>query len=222
MITSPAAAQILARLDERSARERPELDALNARGAPYTRQAAPRLMLDVGSDVGKLLNILARLTQARCVVEIGGSVGYSTIWLAAAAAETGGEVISIEPDQGKVRELRRNLGDAGLLDRVRIIEESAHLAIPRLDGPFDIVLIDHWKDLYIREFDLAWPKVRVGGIVVADNILSPPATTPQARAYIEHVRGMEDARSETLPLGDGVEVTVRTVPPGADTADAAR
>lgn len=210
MLTSATAAEVLARLDKRSASERSELEALNAKGASFTREAAPRLMLDVGADVGKFLNILARTTSAKRAVEIGGSVGYSTIWLAAAMAATGGEVVSIEPDQGKVAELSRNLEDAGLLPYVRIIPESAHIALPQLSGPFDIVLIDHWKDLYIREFDLAWPKVRAGGVVIADNILQPAATAAQMRAYQEHVRSLPDSCSETLPLGDGVEVTVRS------------
>jgi len=109
MAMTAAAARVLARLEERSTRERPELDALNASGAGSTRAAAPRLMLDVGPDVGRFLNLLIRRTPEPRVVEIGGSVGYSTIWLADAAAATGGEVISIENDDGKVEELRRNV-----------------------------------------------------------------------------------------------------------------
>lgn len=209
MLTSTAARDVLARLEDRSDSERSELDALNALGAAHTRAAAPRLMLDVGPAVGRLLNTLVRVTQARRVVEIGGSVGYSTIWLAEAAAETGGEVVSIEKDSGKAKELTQNVGEAGLLEHVRVICESADGVLPGLPGPFDLVLIDHWKDRYVREFDLAWPKVRVGGVVVADNILLPRATAPQMEAYVQHVRGLPDARSHTIPLGDGVEITVR-------------
>jgi predicted O-methyltransferase YrrM len=204
---SPAVQQVLARLEERSRQEATELQALNDRGAEWTRAAASRLMLDVGPDVGRFLNILVRAASARMVVEVGGSVGYSTIWLAEAVADTGGQVVSIEPDPGKVAEMRDNLAAAGLLEHVRIERESAHLVIPELPGPFDIVLIDHWKDLYIREFDLAWPKLRAGGLIVADNILRPAATAAQMRSYVAHVRGVPQARSYTLPLGHGVELT---------------
>lgn len=213
MMMSQAAARVLARLGERSAQERPELDELNAKGAAFTREAAPRLMLDVGPDVGVLLNVLARTTQAKRIIEIGGSVGYSTIWLAAAAAETGGEVISIETEPHKADQLRRNVSEAGLLEHVRVVQQSAHLAIPRLQGPFDMVLIDHWKDLYIREFDLCWPLVRAGGVVAADNILMPEATAAQMKAYVEHVRSFPDARSGTIAVGDGVEITCRVAAP---------
>jgi predicted O-methyltransferase YrrM len=214
MLTPAAAGAVLARLEERSAGEQAELGALNAAGAAHTRAAAPRLMLDVGPAVGRLLNLLVRATQARRVVEVGGSVGYSTIWLAAAAAETGGEVVSIENDPGKAGELRANLAQAGLAHHVRVVCQSADTVLPRLQPPFDLVLIDHWKDLYIREFDLAWPKVRVGGVVVADNILAPRATAAQMEAYVKHVRSRPGARSATLPLGDGVEITTRAAAEG--------
>jgi predicted O-methyltransferase YrrM len=206
--------QVLARLEERSRREETELRELNARGAKWTRAAAPRLMLDVGPDVGRFLNILVRAACARMVVEVGGSVGYSTIWLAEAVADTGGQVVSIEPDSGKAEELRDNLAAAGLLEHVRIESESAHLVIPELPGPFDLVLIDHWKDLYIREFDLAWPRLRAGGLIVADNILEPAATAAQMRSYLAHVRDVPDARSYTIPLGDGVELTSKAFSAG--------
>ena len=212
MILSATADAVLDRLETRSREERPELDELNSRGAQWTREAAPRLMLDVGPDVGRLLNLLVRISGAKHVVEIGGSVGYSTIWLASAVAETGGLVVSIETDEGKVKQLLKNVEQAGLQDHVEVVHGSADAVLTDLAGPFDLVLIDHWKDLYVREFDHVWPKVRPGGLVVADNILEPAATAERMRAYIEHVRSMPDARSFTLPLGDGLEITSRVLP----------
>jgi predicted O-methyltransferase YrrM len=72
------------------------------------------------------------------------------------------------------------------------------------------VLIDHWKALYVREFDLVWPKLRRGGVVVADNILAPEATLAEMRAYVAHVREVSDGCSFTLPLGQGIEMTYRS------------
>lgn len=213
-MTTASAADVLASLEDRSRTERAELERLNNIGAAATRVAAPQLMLDVGPDVGRLLNALVRITGAKQVLEIGGSVGYSTIWLADALASTGGRVISTEIDPGKVEQLRDNVRAAGLADRVEVLQEDASSVIPRLTGMFDIVLIDHWKDLYVREFDAVWPRVRSGGVVVADNVLLPEVTRPQMRAYQDHVRAAESAYSFTLPLGDGVELTWRTGPAG--------
>jgi predicted O-methyltransferase YrrM len=200
---------VLARLEERSKREQQELAELNSKGARFVREAAGRFMLDVGVDVGRLLNTLVRSLGARQVVEIGGSIGYSTLWLAEAARSTGGRVTSFEIDTEKVKQMRQNLSDAGLLEHVEIIAEDASLHLPKLKGPFDLVLVDHWKDIYIRDFDLAWPQVRRGGMVVADNILIPEATREQMRAYVAHVQNAPGARSFTLPVGQGIEITQR-------------
>jgi predicted O-methyltransferase YrrM len=203
---------VLTRLEQRSVSEQPEVNRLNGIGAAVTRAAAPGLMLDVGPQVGLLLNVLVRITNAQQVVEIGGSVGYSTIWIAEALSHTGGRVISIEPEPSKADQLSTNLTDAGLADYAEVIIDDARLVIPLLRGPFDVVLIDHWKDIYIREFDAAWPKLRSGGVIVADNILQPQATAGLMQAYVNHVRATPNTYSFTLNIGDGVELTWRTQP----------
>jgi predicted O-methyltransferase YrrM len=167
-------------------------------------------MLDVGPDVARLLAVLVRGRSKPTVVELGSSVGYSTIWLADAARATGGRVFSIEPDAGKVAQARANLAEAGLADYAEIIEGTASDGLARLPGPYDVVVIDHWKDLYIPDFDLAWQRVAPGGMVVADNILVPQATRDLMQKYVDHVRGVPGAWSQTVPLGDGLEITVRS------------
>ena len=202
-------AGVLHRLDDRARTEATELDALNALGPEHVRAAAARLMLDVGPEVGALLNVLVRCSGARRIVEVGGSIGYSTIWLAEAASATGGTVVSIEPDEAKLAEQRENLAAAGLAGHVRQVAAAAEDVLPTLDAPFDLVLIDHWKALYVDAFEGAWPRLRRGGLVVADNVLRPEATIDEMRRYIAHVRAVPDAVSVTLDVGDGVELTCR-------------
>ncbi|MFI5781677.1 O-methyltransferase [Nocardia sp. NPDC051570] len=207
---TPEMSRVLTRLEHRSNSERAELNRLNDAGPSHTRAAAGQLMLDVGPDVGRLLAVLVRSRTKPTVVELGGSVGYSTIWLADAVRAAGGRVYSIEPDAGKVAQARANLADAGLAAYVEVIEGTAAETLPRLPGPYDVVIIDHWKDLYIPDFDLAWTRVAEGGVVVADNILEPQATRDVMARYVDHVRAVPGAWSQTLPLGDGVEITMRT------------
>lgn len=203
-------AEVLDKLDARSRTEQALLEELRKKGVDQVREAAGQLMLDVGRDTGMFLNLLARAQGARRIVEIGGSVGYSTIWMAEAVrANGGGRVISLELDPEKIREQRLYLEAAGLFGEVEQICGDAARVLPELDGPFDMVLLDHWKDLYIREFDLVWPKVRTGGVVVADNVLIPAVVVEDMRAYTKHVRSLPDARSLTVPVGMGIELTCR-------------
>lgn len=205
--------EVLSALERRSLAEQAELDALRAAGGSALREAAHRFMLDVGRETGLLLNMLVRCSNARVVVEVGGSVGYSTLWLAEAARANGGKVLSFETNAQKRKEQRENLEAAGLAGVVDQIADEPPAVIPSLEGPLDFVFLDHWKELYVRELDLCWPKLRPGGLVAADNIVVPAKNAEQIRAYLARVRGLPGARTTTLPVGSGLEITLRLAPP---------
>jgi predicted O-methyltransferase YrrM len=78
-----------------------------------------------------------------------------------------------------------------------------------LPGPFDFVLLDVWKDLYLPCFDLVHPKLAPGGVIIADNMLLPQSVRPQADAYRAHVRKAGDLDSVLLDIGNGIEVSRR-------------
>lgn len=200
---------VLDQLEKRSQSEQAELEALNARGAGQVREAAHKLMLDVGPETGMMLNLFVLMAKARTVLEVGSSVGYSTIWMAEAARQTGGKVITLEMDEGKFKEMKANVEEAGLSAQVEPMLGDAAVNIARLKGPFDLVLLDHWKKDYVRAFDQIWPNVPVGGVVLADNILLPQAVRADAQVYVDHVRRAPGARSLTLTVGMGVELTTR-------------
>ncbi|MBZ4321104.1 O-methyltransferase [Streptomyces huiliensis] len=203
----PRVASVLRALEERSAKERAEMEVLRAVGALRERAAA--FMLDVGPESGLFLNTLVRSARARTVLEVGGSVGYSTLWLAEAVQATGGRVYSIEPVDGKRAEQRANLRAAGLADVVELTACEAPELVPALPAPLDLVLLDHWKELYVRDFEACWPAVAPGGLVVADNILTPRKNAVAIAAYRRHLAGLSDARSQVMAVGAGLEVTVK-------------
>ncbi|MER5781216.1 class I SAM-dependent methyltransferase [Streptomyces mobaraensis] len=203
----PRVASVLRALEARSDRERAEMEALRAAGA--LRGRAAEFMLDVGPDSGLFLNTLVRSARARTVLEVGGSVGYSTLWLAEAVRATGGRVYSIEPVDGKRAEQRANLRAAGLEDVVELTACEAPDLVPALPAPLDLVLLDHWKELYVRDFEACWPAVAPGGLVVADNILTPKKNAVVIAGYRRHLAGLSDARSQVVAVGAGLEVTVK-------------
>jgi predicted O-methyltransferase YrrM len=206
----PLAVQsVLDDLEARSRREQPELEALRSQGGSALRDRASDFMLDVGPEVGQLLNMLVRMLGAKTVVEVGSSVGYSTLWMAEAVQSNGGTIVAIEPDPEKRRQLRENLERAELSSVVELPEGDTVDIIGRLPGPFDLVFLDHWKELYAREFALVWPKLRRGGVVAADNIIIPAKNRAAIEKYQQLIHETPDARTLTLELGDGVELTVR-------------
>lgn len=164
-------------------------------------------LLPVGESSGTLLNILAKSLKAKTILEIGTSYGYSTVWLAEAARETGGKVITLELSAEKSAHAKAQLGTVGLDAFVDFRVGDALETLKGVPGPIDLVLLDLWKDLYIPCFDLFAPKLGAGAMVAADNMIEPPWSRPEAEAYRAHVRASGKFDSVLLPVGSGVELS---------------
>src|SRR5258707_391385 len=153
---------VLERLEREDAEER-------AQGLPPSVRARA-----VAPTTGRFLFSLVA-PQADCqVLEIGGSRGYSSIWLAAGVRYLGGRLLSLEHDPRKIETWRRNVGDAGLEEWAELVEGDAHELLPAIDDVFDVVFLDAEKHDYEQLFQLARNKVEPGGLFVADNVLSHP------------------------------------------------
>ncbi len=144
----------------------PTLDAAIAR-----QKAAGLPNIEVAPLSGKLLHLLARMSGARRILEIGTLGGYSTIWLARALPE-GGVVVSIEAEPVNAEIARANLAAAGVADRVQVRVGRAEHVLPGLvgDDPFDLVFIDADKESNTLYLDWAARLGRPGTVVVVDNV----------------------------------------------------
>jgi predicted O-methyltransferase YrrM len=151
-----------------------------------------------------LFSLVAPQTDCE-VLEIGGSRGYSTIWLAAGVRYLGGRVLSLESDPRKVEAWRRNIADAGLEDWAELVEGDAHETLPAIDDVFDVVFLDAEKEDYEALFALARGKVEPAALFVADNVLSHP--DPLA-GYSAARQADPTLLSVTLPLDRGLELSV--------------
>ena len=159
----------------------------------------------VAATTGRFLfSLVAPQTDCE-VLEIGGSRGYSTIWLAAGARTLGGRVLSLENDPAKAEAWRRNVADAGLADWAELVEGDAFETLERIDDVFDVVFLDAEKDDYERLFALARGTLEPGALVVADNVLSHP--DPLAR-YSAARQADPTLSSVTVPLDRGLELSV--------------
>ena len=128
-----------------------------ARGADDWRD---RMLLAVGPDTGRLINILARSLDAPNILELGTSYGYSGIWLAEAARATGGRLTTTELQQYKSAYAREMSAKAGLADYVDFKVGHAVKTIAELPFGLDFVLLDLWKDLYVPCLDAFYPQAQ--------------------------------------------------------------
>jgi predicted O-methyltransferase YrrM len=184
---------VLARLEQEDAREREE-------GLP-----APDRSRAVAPTTGRFLFSFVA-PQADCeVLELGGSRGYSTIWLAAGVRHLGGRILSVEHDPRKVEAWRRNIADAGLEGCADLIEGDAKEVVPAIEDVFDVVFLDAEKEDYEELFQLARTKLEPGAVVVADNVLSHEDTLG---AYSRARQADPTLESVTVPLDRGLELSV--------------
>jgi caffeoyl-CoA O-methyltransferase len=188
-------------------RVRAVLDRLEAEDADERQRGLPpnERSRQVARDTGKLLFSLVAPQNDCGVLEIGGSRGYSTIWLAAGVRYFSGRVLSLEHDPRKIEAWRRNIADAGLEEWAELVEGFAHETLPAIDDVFDVVFLDAEKEDYESLFALAREKVEPGALIVADNVLSHADTLA---AYSAARQADPTLVSATVPLDRGLELSV--------------
>jgi predicted O-methyltransferase YrrM len=185
--------QVLARLEAEDADER-------AHGVPAAARSR-----QVARTTGEFLFALVTPMNDCGVLELGGSRGYSSIWLAAGVRYFSGRVLSLEADPEKAEAWRRNVADAGLEEWAELLEGDAFDTLPQVQDVFDVVFLDAEKDDYERLFALARERVEPGALIVADNVLSHSETLG---AYSEARQSDPTLVSLTLPLDRGLELSV--------------
>ncbi len=188
---------VMRRLEEEDRREREQ-------GLPSAQRARA-----IAPTTGRVLFGLVAHHPGCDVLEIGGSRGYSTLWLAAGVRYLGGRVVSLEIDPTKCEARRRNVADAGLDEWVELLDGDAFEIVPSLSESFDVVFIDAEKGDYERLFGLAREKVEPGAVFVADNVLSHEETLG---AYSRARQDDPTLVSVTVPLDRGLELSAALTP----------
>jgi predicted O-methyltransferase YrrM len=164
-------------------------------------------LISVGPATGQLLNILAKSIQAKTIVELGTSYGYSTVWLAEAARANDGKLISLDKADYKQAYAKERIARAGLTGYVEFRLGDALETLRSLKGPFDFVLVDLWKELYVPCLELFYPELAPGAFIAADNMIYPDVYRESAVEYRKRVRSKPKIDSVLLPVGSGVELS---------------
>jgi predicted O-methyltransferase YrrM len=155
---------------------------------------------------GELLHHIALSTAAKVIVEVGSSYGFSGLFWGAAMKQTGGKLHTIDLSEKKYDASKANFARAGLGDVIVNHLGDGQAVLKTLMGPIDIAFIDADKPACQAYFDLIWPKLRAGGSVLTDN-----ATTHRVELadYIKGLRGLADASSVEVAVGNGIEWTIK-------------
>ena len=171
----------------------------------------------ISKNIGMFYNILLKSINAKNILEIGMSVGYSGLWFADAVMsnkQLNGQIITIDREKFKIDSARRNFEEAGADSLIKIREGEARKILHEIkadfnENYFDFIFIDADKESYIEYFDLCLPLVRKGGIIGADNILFPERFNEMMADYLSHVRSKSNVQSVTIPIDNGEEVTIK-------------
>ena len=151
---------------------------------------------------GRMLRLMTEVADAKHVVEIGTSTGYSGLWLSLALQDTGGKLTTFELDHGRAILARKHFDAAGVENMVTLIEGNAHANVTRVKGPMDVVFIDADKSGYLDYLHKVLPLVRPGGVIMAHNFEMAPD-------YVKAVTTDPDLETVFYRQGAGLAITVK-------------
>ena len=170
-------------------------------------KANDRGQLAVSEEDGRFLRVLIASSGSRRALEIGGASGYSAIWMGMALRDTGGRLVTIEYDPVRAKELADNIRRAGLGDVVQVVAGDAFEEIPKVQGTFDFVFLDAWKRDYKRFFELVYPRLDKGGLLVAHNVVNK---RDELGEFLDVVQQHPSLWTTIVsPSGEGMSVSLR-------------
>jgi predicted O-methyltransferase YrrM len=205
--TDPKVAAVYADYEARNAAEQERQRTMGASGFAMRDE----FLLPVGAEVGAFLHSLILARKPKRILELGTSYGYSTLFLADAARAVGATVITMELADFKQDHAKAEIARAGLSDVVDFRLGDAVTLIEADAGRFDFVLLDIWKELYVPCFEAFYGKLSAEAIIAADNMIYPPQAREDVRKYRAAVRAKSDLQTTLLPIGSGIELTVKWV-----------
>ncbi len=190
---------------------------INYENSHRTEVPSEKRLNCISKNIGMFYNIMLKSINAKKILEIGMSVGYSGLWFADAVmsnTQSDGQIITIDRERFKIDNAKKNFEEAGVSSLIKIRDGEARKVLHDIKEEFgknyfDFIFIDADKESYIEYFDLCLPLVRKGGIIGADNILRPERFNEMMVDYLSHVRSNPNVQSVTIPIDNGEEITIK-------------
>jgi len=190
---------------------------INYENSHRTEVPSEKRLNCISKNIGMFYNIMLKSINAKKILEIGMSVGYSGLWFADAVmsnTQSDGQIITIDRERFKIDNAKKNFEEAGVSSLIKIRDGEARKVLHDIKEEFgknyfDFIFIDADKESYIEYFDLCLPLVRKGGIIGADNILLPERFNEMMVDYLSYVRSNPNVQSVTIPIDNGEEITIK-------------
>lgn len=188
------------------------LDAVRDKLCRYTLTHHPHANMLSGHVQGKMLELMSRLVTPLKILEVGTFTGFSALCLVA-GLQAQGELHTIEIREDDAKLAQEYFNASGFTDQLHLHLGNALAIIPALEHEWDLVFIDADKVNYINYYELTLPKLRTGGLIIADNVLfhgdvlETPVTGKNAKAihaFNEHVKNDPRVEQVVLTVRDGL------------------
>lgn len=172
-------------------------------------------------EVAQLLRILLKINKPKNILEIGTAIGYSAIIMANnTSKET--KIISIERRNDMVKLAEENIKKHDYSNKIEILEGDAIEVLPTLKNKYDFIFLDAAKGHYMDFFTESMSLLRVGGIIVSDNVLfkgmvasdnlvirRKKTIVKRLREFLRYINEIEGYTSSVIPIGDGLAITYK-------------
>lgn len=153
-------------------------------------------------STGQFLQLLVLATNSKKILELGCSLGYSTIWMASAVKKTGGHIYSTEIDQSRIKLAKINFKAAKLEKYITLIENDIMKVLSDWEfGKMDFVFIDAKKEEYFKYYKRVLPLLKNGGLIVADDV---GKYRHEMKVFIQKVKNDSHVVSQFLEIDDGL------------------
>ncbi len=175
----------------------------------------------IHKEVAELLKVILKIHKPKRILEIGCAIGYSSIFFES-VLDNEVEIITTERNPVMLEKAKKNIKDAGLEDRISILEGDAQETLNTVDGKFDMIFIDAAKGQYKMFFDMVIDKLKIGGIVISDNILykgmiasddlvvrRKKTIVKRMRDYLDYICQSDYLDTSIIPIGDGLAISYK-------------
>ena len=185
----------------------------------YHKISHDERMLAITKDTGIFYNTLLKMQKPKRILEIGTSMGYSTLWFADAVLDQNSKIFTIEQNPKKIKIATKNFQKAGVTKIIEIRQGNAKEILNKMLSEFkksktkkyfDFVFIDADKEQYSFYFEIGLQMLKKDGIIAADNIIYPKRFNRYIKKYLTHIGKKKNIQTVIVPIGNGQQISIKT------------